>query len=78
MAEQNGNMEDHTGITAPQAGGTATGSTAGLLGKGKGKAVDPAPDVEMGDDDDEEEDDEDEGEDDEVSSGRAIFMGYFC
>lgn len=66
MAEQNGTTEDRKGVAAPQIAEATTGTTAGLLGKGKGKAINPVPDVEMMDDDDDEED-EDEDEDDEVS-----------
>jgi hypothetical protein len=68
MSEQNGNMEDHTGATAPRIDETAAGMTHGLVGKGKGKgkAVDPIQDVEMGEDEEASDDDE-EGEDEQVS-----------
>jgi hypothetical protein len=69
MSEQNGNMEDHTGATAPRIDETATSMTRGLIGKGKGKgkAVDPIPDVEMGEDEEASDEDEEEGDDEQVS-----------
>lgn len=70
-------MEDHTGVTAPHVDKTTTGTTPGLLGKGKAKAVDPVPDVDMMGDD-EEEDEEDEGEDDEVSSNQSYHYEWFA
>jgi len=67
-------MENHAGATVPRIDEKTTGATAGLLGKGKGKAIDPVKDVDMRDGDDDEEDEEDddyEGEDDEVSGNQA-------
>jgi len=69
MTEQNGNMEDRTSATAPQIDETNTGMTHGLVGKGKGKgkAVDPIQDVEMGQDEEASDEDEEEGDDEQVS-----------
>jgi hypothetical protein len=69
MSEQNGNMEDRTSATAPHIDETTTGMTHGLVGKGKGKgkAVDPIQDVEMGEDEEASDEDEEEGEDEQVS-----------
>jgi hypothetical protein len=78
MTEQNGNMEDHTGVTAHQVDETTTGTTPGLLGKGKAKAVDPVPDVEMGYDEEDGDDEEDEGEEDEVSSNQCYHYEWFA
>jgi len=78
MTQQNGNIKDHAGITAPHIDETTTGATTGLLGKGKGKAIDPVKDVDMRDGDDDEEDEEDdedyEGEDDEVSGNQVYSL----
>jgi len=75
MAQQNGNMAGHTGISAPHKGEATTGTTAGLHGKGKGKATDPMRDVDMADDDDDDEEDEDyDGEDDEVSASQTYSL----
>lgn len=69
MVEQNGNVEDRTNATGSKINETTTSMTHGLMGKGKGKgkAVDPIQDVEMGEDEEASDEDEEEVDDEQVS-----------